>query len=80
MRSPAAFHARERIVKSIRSNILAFAILICTGLTVDLRYFDFPTTAAFLLAGIAIGCRDRYKRGQADAGGGVADPARSRHG
>jgi O-antigen ligase len=60
--------------------ILGVAILLCTGLTVDLRYFDFPTAAVFLVAGIAIGCSDRQKRGQADTGGDVAEPARTRHG
>ena len=56
--------------------IMAVAILVCTGLTVDLRFFDFPMAAVFLLAGITIGWSDRHKRGQADAGGDVAEPAR----
>jgi O-antigen ligase len=59
--------------------IMAVAILVCAGLTVDLRFFDFPMVAVFLLAGIAIGCSDRYKRAQADAGGDFAEPALPRH-
>jgi O-antigen ligase len=39
--------------------IMAFAILICTGFTVDLRYFDFATAAIFLIVGIALGSLDR---------------------
>ncbi|MGE0215155.1 O-antigen ligase family protein [Mycolicibacterium sp.] len=39
--------------------IMAMAILVCTGLTVDLRYFDFPTITTFLIAGVAVGCSDR---------------------
>ena len=57
--------------------IMALAILICTGLTVDLRFFDFPTAAVFLLAGITIGWSDRHKRAQAAAGGDVAERVRS---
>ena len=44
--------------------IMAFAIYVCTGLTVDLRFFDFPTAAIFLLVGMAIGWSDRRKRQQ----------------
>ena len=48
--------------------ILAFAVLICTGLTVDLRRFDFPTALVFLLIGTAVGWSDRYKRVQTTMG------------
>lgn len=41
--------------------ITAFTVLVCTGTTVDLRRFDFPTALAFLLVGTAIGWSDRYK-------------------
>lgn len=39
--------------------IMAMAVLLCTGLTVDLRYFDFPTATTFLIVGVAIGCSER---------------------
>lgn len=45
--------------------VTAFAMLTCTGWTVDLRRFDFPTALVFLLVGTAIGWSDRYKRVQA---------------
>jgi O-antigen ligase len=60
--------------------IMAMAILVCTGLTVDLRFFDFPTAAVFLLIGIAVGWSDRHKRALAAAGGDIAEPIRPRHG
>lgn len=44
--------------------IMAMAILLCTGMTVDLRFFDFPLGAVFLLFGIAIGWADRHKNQQ----------------
>ena len=47
--------------------IAALAILICTGSTVDLRYFDFPVATIFLVIGIAIGVADRQKLAQAPA-------------
>jgi O-antigen ligase len=59
--------------------MMALAIFVCAGLTVDLRYFDFPAGAIFLLAGIAIGWSDRHKRRQAAAGGDIAEQARSRY-
>jgi O-antigen ligase len=59
--------------------IMAFAILVGTGLTVDLRFFDFPTAAIFLLAGIAIGWSDRLNRPEAAAGGDLAEQVRTRH-
>lgn len=39
--------------------IMALTILLCTGLTVDLRYFDFPTAVTFLVIGIAVGWSQR---------------------
>jgi O-antigen ligase len=41
--------------------VIALAIMLCTGLTVDLRLFDFPTATVFLLVGTAIGWRDRRR-------------------
>ena len=60
--------------------IMAMAILVCSGLTVDLRFFDFPTATTFLLAGIAIGWSDRHKRAQAAAGGVITEPLSHQHG
>ena len=62
--------------------IMAIATLICTGLTVDLRLFDFPMLPVFLLAGITIGWSDRYQRSQTAAGGeiGIVEPVTVRHG
>ena len=54
--------------------IMALATLICAGLTVDLRMFDFPMLPIFLLAGITIGWSDRYQRSQTAAGGEIAEP------
>ena len=59
--------------------IMALAILFGSGLAVDLRFFLFPTTATFLLVGIAIGWSDRHKRAQA-AGGVITDPLSHQHG
>lgn len=42
--------------------MMAIAVLICAGLTVDLRYFDFPTAVIFLLAGVAVGRFDDARR------------------
>jgi O-antigen ligase len=42
--------------------IMALAILVGTGLTVDLRFFDYPVVVVFLLAGMAVGCADRHSR------------------
>ena len=50
----------------------------CSGSTVDLRFFDFPTATVSLLAGITIGWSDRHRRGQAAAGGDVAERVRPR--
>lgn len=38
---------------------IAFLGLIIVGLTVDLRFFDFPNTLVFLLAGVAVGAAGR---------------------
>ena len=35
--------------------------LIVSGLTVDLRFFDFPNALVFLIAGIATGCAERHR-------------------
>jgi O-antigen ligase len=42
--------------------IMAFAAMVCTGLTVDLRYFSFATGITFLLVGIVVGWTDRHRR------------------
>jgi O-antigen ligase len=54
--------------------IMALAALICAGLTVDLRSFDFPMLPIFLLAGITIGWSDRYQRSQTAASGQIVEP------
>ncbi len=41
--------------------MMAMAILVCAGMTVDLRFFEFAMTTIFLLAGISIGWADRNK-------------------
>ncbi|WP_182347876.1 O-antigen ligase family protein [Tomitella gaofuii] len=41
----------------------AFVSQIIIGLTVDLRYFVFPSIVVFLLAGLAIGVADRLRSG-----------------
>jgi hypothetical protein len=41
---------------------IALVVLFTTGLTVDLRLFDFSAAALFLLFGVAVGWSDRYKR------------------
>lgn len=46
--------------------IMAMAVLLCTGLTVDLRYFDFPTATTFLIVGVAVGCSERVSIGRTD--------------
>jgi O-antigen ligase len=60
--------------------IMAIAALICTGLTVDLRFFEFPAMIVLLLAGITISWSDRYQRSQTAAGGEIAEPVTVRHG
>jgi O-antigen ligase len=41
--------------------IASLSILLVTGLTVDLRYFDLPTAIVFLLAGVTAGQLDRVR-------------------
>jgi O-antigen ligase len=60
--------------------IMAMVILVSTGLTVDLRYFDFPTAVIFLLAGIAVGWSDRNKRADTPPLGDLVGPPQQRHG
>ncbi|WP_342660666.1 hypothetical protein Rruber_01002 [Rhodococcus ruber] len=40
--------------------LLGLLVMAITGLTVDLRFFDFPNAAVMVLIGVAIGCADRY--------------------
>lgn len=40
----------------------SFTVLVITGVTVDLRYFDFPNTLAMMLVGLAVGIADRLSR------------------
>jgi O-antigen ligase len=51
--------------------IIAVAIMLCSGLTVDLRFFDFAPAVVFLLAGVAVGWFTRDP--EADP---AADPTR----
>lgn len=60
--------------------IMALASLICAGLTVDARLFDFPMVPIFLLAGITIAWSDRYQRSQTVASGEIAELVTVRHG
>jgi O-antigen ligase len=62
------------------TTIMALATLLCAGLTVDLRPFDFPMLPIFLLAGITIGWSDRYQRSQTAASGQIVEPELVRHG
>lgn len=48
--------------------MMALAIMMCAGITVDLRYFDFPTATIFLVIGVAIGWSDRHHRASAAVG------------
>ncbi|MBC2642973.1 MULTISPECIES: O-antigen ligase [unclassified Rhodococcus (in: high G+C Gram-positive bacteria)] len=62
--------------------IMAFIVLVISGLTVDLRFFDFPNAVVMLLVGITIGWADRSTEGHvtSDAQGcrSVAIPTRER--
>ena len=60
--------------------IIALVILLGSGLTVDLRFFLFPTATTFLLVGIAVGWSDRHKRAQGATGGVITDPLSHQHG
>lgn len=44
--------------------IMAFVVLVIAGLTVDLRFFDFPNAVVMLLVGIVIGWADRLPADQ----------------
>ncbi len=54
--------------------MMALAILVCAGLTVDHRFFEFPVGVIFLLVGITVGWADRTAGGD-----GVPLGGRSRH-
>ncbi|RDH78665.1 O-antigen ligase family protein [Mycolicibacterium moriokaense] len=41
--------------------IIAVVVLFGSGLTVDLRLFDFPATLIYLLVGVAVGWSDRHR-------------------
>ncbi len=45
--------------------LMALAIFICNGSTVDLRFFDFPLTAIFVIFGITVGWSERHRVTQA---------------
>ena len=60
--------------------IIAMAILVCGGLSCDLRFFPFATATIFLLAGVAIGWSDRHKLAQAAAAGVINEPLSHQHG
>ncbi|MET0452887.1 MAG: O-antigen ligase family protein, partial [Mycobacterium sp.] len=60
--------------------IMAFAILICTGITVDLRFFDFPTAVIFLLAGITAGWLERTEESGVSAAVDAPQRLLQRHG
>jgi O-antigen ligase len=53
--------------------IMAFAILLSTGIASDLRFFGFPMSAIFLLVGAGIGWSDRHKFRRAAACGDIAE-------
>jgi hypothetical protein len=42
--------------------ISAFVILLISGLTVDLRFFDFTGSLIYLIVGAAVGWSDRLRR------------------
>ena len=50
---------------------LAFVAMICTGLTVDMRFFDFPNIAVLLLVGAATGLAQRQSYPPAEVRGTV---------
>lgn len=60
--------------------IMAMAILVCAGMTVDLRYFEFAITVIFLLVGVAIGWADRDKLAKAAGNGAILERQPQRHG
>ncbi|MGQ9409777.1 O-antigen ligase family protein [Mycolicibacterium gilvum] len=56
--------------------IIAFAVQICVGFTVDLRFFAFPTYGIFLLIGAVVGFSDRQRR--SGSSGAIPEPGESR--
>ncbi|CRK49504.1 conserved membrane hypothetical protein [Rhodococcus sp. RD6.2] len=57
--------------------IIAFALLIVTGFTVDMRFIDFPGAVVFLFVGVVVGRAQRSRRPcleQADDAVPVPDP------
>ena len=60
--------------------IMALAIVLCSGSTVDLRFFDFPLTAIFLIFGIAIGWSERYRLTHPPKRSSVAAHVKRHHG
>lgn len=62
------------------TSIMAIAAILCAGLTVDLRLLDFPMIPGFLLAGITVGCADRYQRSRPASGRQIDEPVMVGHG
>ena len=60
--------------------IIAMAIVVCGGISCDLRFFPFATATIFLLAGVAIGWSDRHKLAQAAAADVITEPLSHQHG
>lgn len=60
--------------------IMGFATLVCTGFTVDLRFFDFPTAVIFLLAGMTVGQWERVRSRSVKADSEHLEQAVVRHG
>ena len=60
--------------------IFAMAIVVCGGISCDLRFFPFAMATIFLLAGVAIGSSDRHKLAQAAATGAINEPLSHRPG
>ena len=56
--------------------LLAFSALVVTGLTVDLRFFDFPNIIVMLWAGSSIGLSEELRRLDAPEGDGGRTSAR----
>jgi O-antigen ligase len=60
--------------------IMAMAILVCAGMTVDLRYFAFAITVIFLLVGITVGWADRDECATAAGNGDTPERELRHHG